>query len=100
EYAKAKVPVSAVVRGVPATVRQIIIYTVLTVASTLALIISPLTSWTMITILAVVCARWLFVASQGVGAGDAAAWAKKEFHFALIFLVVFCIVISINPYLP
>lgn len=100
EYAKAKVPVSAVVRGVPATVRQIVAYTVLTVASTLALVISLLTSWTMLIVLSVVCARWLYVAGQGLFAKDAAVWAKKEFHFALIFLVVFCVVISLNPYLP
>lgn len=100
EYAKAGVPVSAVVRGVPATIRQIFIYTVLTAISTLALIVSPLTSWTMWLVLFVVCAYWLYVAGQGFTAKDAAKWAKKEFHFALMFLVVFCIVISINPYLP
>ncbi len=100
EYAKASVPVSAVVRGVPATVRQIVIYTVLTVMSTLALIVSPLTSWTMTTILSIVCAVWLYVVLQGLFMKNTVRWAKKEFHTALIFLVVFCVAISINPYFP
>lgn len=100
EYAKAGVPVSAVVRGEKATARQIFVFTILTSASALALIVSPLTSWTMIAVLALVCVYWLYVASKGLYAKDLAAWARKEFHFALIFLVTFCVMISINPYLP
>jgi heme O synthase-like polyprenyltransferase len=43
---------------------------------------------------------WISVAAKGLWATDPAVWAKNEFHFALIFLVVFCVVISINPYVP
>lgn len=100
EYAKAKVPVSAVIRGVKTTTLHIVVFTFFTVICTLALAFDPLTSWTMLIVLAAISLRWIFIAGQGVGAKDAAAWAKKEFHFALIFLVVFCIVISLNPYLP
>lgn len=100
EYAKAGVPVSAVVRGVPATVRQIVLYTILTIVSTLALIISPLTSQTMIAVLLVVCGVWLYIALKGLITKDIIVWAKKEFRFALVFLVVFCVIIAINPYLP
>lgn len=100
EYTKAKVPVSAVIRGVPATIRQIVAYTVLTIASALVLIVSPLTSVTMMVVLSLVSAGWLVIASQGLFTKDAAVWAKKEFHYALLFLVIFCVVISANPYLP
>ncbi len=100
EYAKAKVPVSAVVRGIPATIRQIFAYTILTVASTLALIISPPMHWVVWLVLLVVCVRWLYVVWVGLSSKDPAVWAKKEFHFALIFLMVFCVAISINPYIP
>ncbi len=100
EYAKAGVPVSAVVRGVPATIRHIGIYTVLTVASALALVVSPLTGWAMLAVLGIVSVRWLYVASKGPSSDEPAVWAKKEFHTALIFLVAFCIIISINPHLP
>lgn len=100
EYAKANVPVSSVIRGAKATARQIVVYTILTIASALALVISPLTSWTMLIVLVSVSARWFFIVAQGWTSKDLVVWAKKEFHFALIFLVVFCIIISINPYLP
>lgn len=100
EYAKADVPVSAVVRGVLATIRHIVVFTIFTVASTLALTASPLTSLTMTLVLGGVGVYWLFIAGQGLSAKDADMWARKEFHTALLFLVVFCVVISINSYLP
>lgn len=100
EYAKAGIPVSSVIRGIPATIRQIAAYGTLTVASALALLVSPLTSITMIVVLAAVCMYWLYIVFQGLSTKDPAAWAKKEFHFALVFLMVFCVVISLNPYLP
>lgn len=100
EYAEANVPVSSVVRGAKVTARQIIIYTVLTVVCTLALVVSPLTSWTMMVVLIVTCLWWIAIVLPGLSAKNLAAWARKEFHFALIFLVIFCIVLSLNPYLP
>lgn len=99
EYAKARVPVSAVVRGIPATTRQIFVYTILTIVATLALGFSELTSWTMWIVLFIISVRWLHVAADGFSTNDAPAWARSEFHYALIFLVVFSLVISINPYL-
>lgn len=100
EYAEANVPVSSVVRGAKVTARQIIIYTVLTVVCTLALVVSPLTSWTMMVVLIVTCLWWIAIVLPGLSAKNLAAWARKEFHFALIFLVIFCVVLSLNPYLP
>lgn len=100
EYARAGVPVSAVARGVPATIRQIFVYTILAILTTLALGLSSLTSWTMWIVLLAVSLRWLRIVIEGLNVKDTVAWAKKEFHFALIFLVIFSIIISINPYLP
>ena len=100
EYAKAKVPVSAVVRGVPATIRHIIIFALFTVIATLVLAVSPLASMSMTLVLVAVSVIWLHVVFKGLKAEETSIWAKKEFRFALIFLVVFCVIISINPYLP
>lgn len=100
EYAKAGVPVSAVIRGVPATVRQIFVYSFLTITSALLLVMSPLTSWVTFVVFSLVSLRWLSIVWAGLCADEPVIWAKKEFHFALIFLVVFCIIISVNPYLP
>lgn len=100
EYARAGIPVSSVVRGVAATKRQIFVYTILTVASLLLLITSPLTSWTYAVVMTVFSARWLQLAAEGLLTKDDAAWAKRMFRFALVILVVFSLIIAINPYLP
>lgn len=100
EYSAAGVPVSAVARGVPATVIQIIVFTILTVASAMALAISPLTSTSMLILLALMSAAWLYVECLGPYRKDVKKWAKKEFHYALFFLIVFCLILSINTFMP
>lgn len=100
EYAKADVPVSAVVRGVPLTIRHIFVFTILTIASMLALGFSPLTSWTMWIVLLVLSLRWIHIAAEGLITAEPETWARRMFHYSLVVLVALSVVISINPYLP
>jgi len=99
EYAKAGVPVSSVVRGVPATKRQIYVYTALTVASILALAVTPLTSLSYTVIMLAMSILWLKKTFAGIQTTDDITWSKQNFHFSLLVLVVFSITISINPYM-
>lgn len=100
EYAKAGIPVSAVVRGIPVTISYIFAGIILTVLCSLALALSPLTSWTMWLIMFVLGARWLHIGVEGLRTKSQILWAKTEFHYALIFLVVFSVIISVNSFLP
>lgn len=100
EYAKAGVPVSSIIRGVPATIRQIFFYTILTLASMLALAVSPLTSWTYWVVMLILGMRWLHLAAEGQLTDDTVSWSRRNFRYALVILVVFCAVIALNPYLP
>lgn len=100
EYAIAGVPVSSVIRGIDATVRHIFVYTLLTTGSAIALIVSPLTSTSMLVVILLLSMRWVYIAASGLKSQNQVKWAKSEFHFALLFLVVFCIVLALNPYLP
>ncbi len=100
EYAKAGVPVSSVVRGVAATKNQIFIYTILTIVSILALAAMPLASLTYLAVMLVFCAYWLQLTTEGLLTKNDDHWARRNFHFALIILVVFCVAISANPWLP
>lgn len=100
EYARAGIPVSAVVRGVAATKRQIFAYTMLTIASMLGLAATPLTGLTYLGVALAFGAYWLQLAVEGLLTQDNDAWARRNFHFALIVLVVFCATISLNPWLP
>ena len=99
EYAKAGVPVSSVIRGVSATKQQIYTYTLLTVACILALATSPLVSVSYFIIMLILCVTWIKKTFAGLKTKDNDSWARSNFHFSLIVLVVFSLVISINPYL-
>lgn len=100
EYAQAGVPVSSVVRGVAATKRQIFAYTILTVVSMISLAATPLASLTYLAFAVIFGARWLQLAAEGLVTQDDNAWARRNFHYALVVLVVFSLIISINPWLP
>lgn len=99
EYAKAGIPVSSVVRGVTATKRQIFVYTILTVACLLLLGAMPLTGFTYFAVALVLSARWLQLAAEGLITTNDHEWARRNFHYSLVVLVIFSIIISINPYL-
>lgn len=99
EYAKAGVPVSAVVRGVESTTKHIFIFILLTIVCSLLLGLSNLTGWVMWFVLFALSVRWIHIGYEGLVANNKTKWAKAEFHYALIYLVVFSIIISINPYL-
>ena len=100
EYAAAGVPVSAVVRGIDATKRQIFFYTILTVASMIGLAATPLASLTYLVVVLAFGAYWLQIAAEGLVTKDNDAWARRNFHFSLWVLIIFSLVISLNAWLP
>lgn len=100
EYARANIPVSAVVRGVTATKRQIFAYTILTITCLLLLIASPLTSWTYAAVMIIFSARWLQIAAEGIVTNDDNTWAKHMFRYSLVILVTLCASLALNPYVP
>ncbi len=100
EYAKAGIPVSSVVRGVDATKRQIFVYTVLTVASMMGLAATPLASLSYLVVVLVFGAYWLQLTAEGLVTENNDVWAHRNFHFALWVLVIFCLIISLNPFVP
>lgn len=100
EYAKAKVPVSSVVRGIPATIRQIFIYTLLATLFLLLLKLDERASWTYFVVMLLVSTRWIALSAKGFSTKNPESWAKKNFHFTLKVLLIFCFIISINSRLP
>ncbi len=99
EYAKAGVPVSSVIRGISATKQQIFIYTILTIAGTLLLATDYRSTWTYFVVMLAFGARWLQLATEGLLTHDNDGWARRNFHYSLVILVIFSVIISINPYL-
>ena len=100
EYAKAKVPIMSVVKGIKSTRIQILIYTIVFVIATLLLSVYGYTGYIYFAVMAVLGVYWIWLGIKGQSAEDVNAWAKKMFRFSLIILLVFCGLISLEAFLP
>lgn len=100
EYAAAGIPVISVVRGVRRTIGEIFAYTILFVVFSLALGLTGYASSTYTVIMALVGAYWLRIGLQGFKAPDPDVWARRMFKFAINTLLLFCVLIAIDPWLP
>lgn len=100
EYAKAKVPVMSVVKGVRSTSIQIFVYTLLYVVSTLLLTVYGYTGWVYFTVMLLMGAYWLRIGYQGLRTQQPEAWARQMFKFSMITILVLCLMLSVGPLLP
>lgn len=100
EYKAAGIPVISVVRGITATKHQIIAYTILFVAATLGLSLFDYTGKTYTVVMSALGFYWLKLGAEGLHTADSDGWARQNFRFSLIILLVFCSMISVEAYLP
>lgn len=100
EYAAAGVPVMSVIKGVPSTVRQIGIYTVLYVASTLLLTLLGYTGWIYFVAMLALGLYWIRLYHDRQKLADTDAWARRMFHFSLIALLALSAALSVGALLP
>lgn len=99
EYAQAGVPVISVVKGIPHTIREIFVCTLLFVIFTVALGVLGYAGVVYTISMSLVGAYWLWLGLQGFKAKDPAAWARRMFKFSLTALLIFCGLISINGWI-
>ena len=100
EYARAGVPVISVVRGIPNTTLQILIYTIGFVVSTLLLPVFGYVGFVYTTVMGLLGAYWIWLGIVGLNAADPAAWARRMFRYSLVMILVYCIMVSVGPVLP
>lgn len=100
EYAKAKVPVISVVKGVTTTTRWIIVYTVLYVLATLALTPLGYTGWIYFVIMLIAGVYWIRLALDGLGTDKPELWARSMFKTSMSMIVLLCFMLSIGSILP
>lgn len=100
EYKKAGVPVISVVRSIAETKWQILFYTVSFVVSTLLLGLFGYAGVAYTVAMALLGAYWIMLGVKGIKTKDSSAWARKMFRFSLIVLLAFCLLISIDAFLP
>lgn len=99
EYKEAGIPLISVMKGVNTTKRHIFFYTLATVASMLLLSLSFGNSYTYFVLILILGARWMQLAGEGLITDQPDAWSKRMFHYSLIMLVLFSVLISIDHYL-
>lgn len=100
EYAAAGVPVISVVKGINNTKYQIFIYTALFVACVLLLSAFGYTGWVYLIIMGLLGLWWLQIGGQGLKAKNSDAWARRMFHFSMIIILVYCVMLALGPLLP
>lgn len=100
EYKAAGVPVISVVKGIGHTRLQILVYTLLFIASTLLLYVYGYVGLLYLIVIGLLDLWWLRIAVQGLFTQSPSIWAKKMFRFSLIILLVFCLMISLRGFFP
>lgn len=100
EYAAASIPVLSVVRGIPATVRQIIGYVILFAVSASLLSVLGYTSTAYAVCMALLSLWWFSVAVGSSRLDDPARWSKKVFGSSLVVLLGWSVLVACNSFLP
>lgn len=101
EYAKAKVPILSVVRGISTTKKHIISYIVLFMCVVLAFPLLGYTSFSFFVIMAIASGYWLWRALQGLSRkADAIKWSRQVFGGSLLILLTLSLALSIDYWLP
>ena len=99
DYASANIPVLTVVKGMEATRKQIIVYVALFILSCIALGIYGGASLLGTMIMVLAGSYWLYLCVQPPENGEVNRWARKQFGWSLMLLLVLCAVWSLDSFL-
>lgn len=100
EYQAAGVPVITVVKGIPHTKVQILLYTIAFVIATLLLTAFGVTGWSYFITMAALGGYWIWLGIKGLRARDDIGWSRQMFRFSLVMVLVFSLMISVDAGLP
>jgi protoheme IX farnesyltransferase len=100
DYRAAGLPVLPAVKGIRHTKIQIMIYIVLYTIATTMLTVFGYTGYVFLGAMVLLGAAWLWKGGIGLQANDAVVWARRMFRFSLLVLLSFCILLSVDAFLP
>lgn len=100
DYAAAGLPVLPIVKGDAATIRHIVWYIGGFVVSTLALTVCGYTGYVYTILMTGIGLYWLAAALRGYRTSNVIRWARMVFGISLLSLLVFCILIAAEAWLP
>jgi protoheme IX farnesyltransferase len=96
DYRNAKVPMLPVVKGFAETKKQIFIFTVLLLPSSLILFYTGYASWLYFIVALILGLVYIVLAIQGFFTKDDNKWAKHMFFYSLIYLTVVLFVLILD----
>jgi protoheme IX farnesyltransferase len=101
DYANAKVPVLAVVKGMRTSAKYIFWY-VLAFAVVVALLaLYGYASFSFFVVMAIISFYWIWIGKRGFKKGnDNLKWARKMFGTSLLVLLVLSVMLSLDAWLP
>lgn len=99
EYAAAGLPILPVRKGLEVARRRVLWYMAAYLPAVLLLSVLGYTGRVFGAVMGIVALAWL-VQGLALRSGDKAAWARRVFRSCMLVLLCFCIMLSLNPYLP
>lgn len=98
DYASADIPVLTVVKGMDAARRQIIVYVALFIVACLALGAFGGASLLTTLIMLLFGGYWLYLVLQRVSQDSLNSWARKQFGWSLMLLIILCASWSLDSF--
>jgi protoheme IX farnesyltransferase len=101
EYAAAGIPVLSVTRGMRVS-KVYILWSIVAFAAAAGILgLYGYAGFTYFVVMALVSGYWLWVAGQTYRSGvNDARWARQIFGASLLVLLVFCVMLSLDAWLP
>lgn len=101
DYAAAGLPILPVVRGFRETKLHFVVYIFLYVVANAVLALLGYASFSFFLVMTGIGLYWLWLGLRGFKTGtDDIKWARRMFGWSLIVLLVFCLMLSIDAWLP
>ncbi len=96
DYKSASIPVLPVEKGIPAAKRSIVLYIIAFTAAVLALSLTGYAGACYLVVAGAASFYWLYLALSNYQWIDHAAWAKKQFVFSIIMVMILSLMMVID----
>jgi len=100
DYAAAAIPVLSVKKGMKETKIQMLLYILAFLFVCILFTVFRLTGYLSLIAMLLLGIWWLLLSVKGFKATDEKKWARKLFGASLLVLLVLCLVLSVDVYLP
>jgi protoheme IX farnesyltransferase len=97
DYRLASIPVLPIKRGIKTTKLHMLFYVVVFIVATTLLTVYGFAGYFYLTVMLLLGLSWVWFCIRGFKTLDDKTWAYKMFRYSLVVLLIFSVMISINP---